>query len=122
MIQQVEETWFNEEVLHSDVPVLLDFYGDWCPPCRKLSPILDELSAESDGRYKIVKLNVREHPGLTVHFNVAVLPTMYVLNGGSIVESIVGLQSKATLLEALERASAEALPRWTLLRILEAVR
>ena len=106
MIDETKDNWFNEEVLASDVPVLIEFFGDWCPPCRKLSPILDEISAESGGRFKVVKLNVREQPGLTVHFNVAVLPTMYIIDGGEVVETFVGLQSKQTLVDVLVRAAA----------------
>jgi thioredoxin reductase (NADPH) len=92
---------FRAEVLESLVPVLVDFYANWCGPCRALIPILTELSAEAAGRYKVVKVNTDEQPNLSVEYGVTALPTLLVIKEGKVVAKLVGLQNKARLVEAL---------------------
>ena len=93
---------FKAEVLESPVPVLVDFYADWCGPCRALIPILAELSAEAEGRYKVVKVNTDDQPDLSVEYGVNALPTILVFKEGKVKGKLVGLQSKARLVEALD--------------------
>ena len=93
---------FKAKVLESPVPVLVDFYADWCGPCRALIPILAELSAEAEGRYKVVKVNTDDQPDLSVEYGVNALPTILVFKEGKVKGELVGLQSKARLVEALD--------------------
>lgn len=99
---QVTTETFKAEVLKSPVPVLVDFYADWCGPCRALIPILAELSAEAEGRYKVVKVNTDDQPDLSVEYGVNALPTILVFKEGKVKGKLVGLQSKARLVEALD--------------------
>lgn len=101
MAQQVNEADFDAEVLQSTVPVLVDFYADWCAPCRQLAPLLDELSTESQGAYKVVKINTDENRDLAIKYDVSALPTLKVFKSGSVSETFVGIKDKQTLSEAL---------------------
>ena len=93
---------FENEVLHSDKPVLLDFYADWCGPCKMLSPILHELAEEKSGALKVGKINVDEQPELASQFRVMSIPTLMVFKEGKNVKRDVGAKSKAEILEMLK--------------------
>ncbi|MBU6229939.1 MAG: thioredoxin [Cyanobacteria bacterium REEB459] len=95
---------FANEVLHSDVPVLVDFWAAWCGPCRIMNPIMDDLAADFQGRAKIAKLNVDEQDDLALQYDVSAIPTLIFFNQGKPVETIEGVVDKenlATKLEAL---------------------
>lgn len=92
---------FEEEVLKSEVPVLVDFWASWCNPCKMLSPVVDEIAAESDGSYKVGKINVDEQQELAAKFRVMSIPTLLVFNKGEIAEKSVGVQSKNKILAML---------------------
>jgi thioredoxin len=92
---------FKAEVLDSPVPVLVDFYADWCGPCRALSPTLVKLDGEANGRYKVVKVDADTEPELIDEYQVSALPTVLVFKGGDVKAKLVGLQNKARLVEAL---------------------
>lgn len=87
---------FNEEVLQSEVPVLVDFWATWCAPCRMLGPVIDELAEEAQG-YKVGKVNVDEEPELAKEYNVMSIPTVLVFKNGKVTASSVGVQPKETL-------------------------
>ena len=92
---------FENEVLHSDKPVLLDFYADWCGPCKMLSPVVDEIAGEVSG-CKVVKLNVDEAPNVAARYNVMSIPTLMVFRQGEAVDRSVGVQSKQHILNMLK--------------------
>ena len=94
---------FESEVLKSPVPVLLDFWATWCGPCRMVSPIVDEIAEESDGSYKVGKINVDEQPELASQFRVMSIPTLVVMKDGAVYQSSIGMQPKASILALLDR-------------------
>lgn len=99
---KVTEANFDAEVLQSTTPVLVDFWAEWCGPCRAVAPILEEISTEYAGKIKIVKLNSDENSALTIKYGVTSIPTMSIFVGGQVVKSIVGAKPKPMLLKDLE--------------------
>jgi len=87
---------FNSEVIHSDKPVLLDFWAAWCGPCRMVSPIVDELANELSD-VKVGKVNIDEQPQLAAQFNVMSIPTLMVIKGGKVANRAVGARSKSDI-------------------------
>lgn len=95
---------FESEVLGSREPVLLDFWATWCPPCRMLSPVIEEIAKEYAGRAKVGKVNVDEEPELAAMFRVENIPTVVVMKGGKIAETAVGYRSREQIAGMLDRA------------------
>ena len=94
----VTDASFKSEVLDvGNNPVLLDCWAPWCGPCRMIAPVLDELAAESEGRYIIAKLNVDENPQTAARFQVSSIPTMLIFKGGALVDRLVGAQPKSAI-------------------------
>jgi thioredoxin 2 len=87
-------------------PVLVDAWAEWCGPCRMIAPVLDQLAAESNGRYKIVKLNVDENPRTASQFNIRSIPTMLIFKNGKLVDQIVGAQPKQAIASRLAAQTA----------------
>jgi thioredoxin 1 len=100
-LKAVTDDTFETEVLKSDKPVLVDFWAEWCGPCRQVSPILEEIAGEHADKIEIVKLNVDENPRTAADYGVVSIPTMNVYQGGQVVKSIVGAKPKAMLLKDL---------------------
>ncbi|MFM5951802.1 MAG: thioredoxin [Micrococcales bacterium] len=93
---------FAEDVINSDKIVLVDFWAEWCGPCRMVSPILDEIGAEHADKLEIVKVNVDEEPHLAAEYQITGIPAMKVFQNGKIVREMVGAKPKAALLSDLE--------------------
>ncbi len=96
---------FQSDVLQSPVPVLVDFWAEWCGPCKMLAPVLDELATELGATARIAKVNIDHNQDLAVQFNISSIPTLLVFKGGKVVGQTVGLKSKAALKALVEGAA-----------------
>ncbi len=96
-ITVTDETFASEVLEARGVPILVDYWAEWCGPCRMVAPVLDELAAESNGRYRIAKLNVDENPRTASQYNIRSIPTMLVFKDGAVVDRIVGAQPKQAI-------------------------
>jgi thioredoxin 1 len=94
---------FKELVVESTLPVLVDFWAEWCGPCKMLGPILEELANEYEGRVKVGKLNIDEFPSIANDFGIRAIPTMLIFKGGQVSEQVVGLRSKRDLKANLDK-------------------
>lgn len=94
---------FEKEVLKADLPVLVDFWASWCPPCKMVEPVVEELERELAGRVKVGKLNVDQNPGVAARYDIKGVPAFVLFVGGKEVARRVGAHSKAQLLQFLER-------------------
>ena len=102
MAFQFTDVNFQKEALESEIPVLVDFYADWCGPCKMIAPIVAELATEYEGVFKIGKLNVDQEPDTAEKYRVMSIPTLIIFKNGEAVDKIVGLVSKQVLQDKLE--------------------
>jgi thioredoxin len=97
----VTDATFDEDVLKNDKPVLVDYWAEWCGPCKMIAPILEAIAAEHGDKLEIVKLNVDDNPQVTQKYNILNIPTLGVFSGGEVVKELVGARSKSALLREL---------------------
>ncbi len=98
----VTDATFDAEVLQSETPVLVDFWAEWCGPCKMVAPVLEEIAAEHAGKITVAKINIDENPEVARQYRIMSIPTMSVFSGGEIVKTIVGAKPKTALLKDLE--------------------
>src|SRR5262245_60471391 len=101
-VQVITDATF-EQTVNGATPVLVDFWAEWCGPCRRLSPTVDELAGDYDGRLVVAKMNVDENPATPMRFSVRGIPTLLLFKGEQIVEQVVGLADKAALKKLIDR-------------------
>jgi thioredoxin 1 len=102
-VQEVSDAAFDNEVIKSDVPVLIDFWAPWCGPCKAIAPVVDELAKEYAGRLKVLKMNVDDNPQTPSKFGVRSIPNLLLFKGGQVQEQIVGAVPKARLTKSIEQ-------------------
>jgi thioredoxin 1 len=104
-IVTLTEANFPAEVLQSSLPVLVDFWAEWCGPCKMIVPILDELAGEYDGKVKIGKVNVDDHQKLATEYGIRAIPTLLLFKDGQVADQIVGLRSKRDFKTKLDKVT-----------------
>ena len=97
MALEITSENFQSEVLDSDIPVLADFWAEWCVPCKMVGPVIEEIAAETGGKLKVVKIDVDSAPDLAQQFNVISIPTLMVFNKGEVANQMVGAGNKASI-------------------------
>lgn len=97
----LNENNYESEVINSDIPVLVDFWAEWCMPCRMIAPVLEELEKELKGKLKIAKLNVDENPDISAKLGITAIPTLILYKNGKIAERVVGVRTKEELKKIL---------------------
>ncbi|MGD1089478.1 MAG: thioredoxin [Verrucomicrobiota bacterium] len=105
---EINEDNFEREVLQSKQPVLVDFWAEWCGPCKMLAPVLDEIATEQAGRVKIAKVNVDTHPILAARFGIQSIPTLLYFAGGGVRDQTVGVTGKREIVSKLEKLAEPA--------------
>lgn len=94
---------FDEEIVHSEIPALVDFWATWCGPCKMIAPTVEELASEYDGKVKVGKVDVDQNPQTASRFSIRSIPSLLIFKNGSVVEQIVGVRPKADIQKALEK-------------------
>ncbi len=105
-VLHVTDANFDQEVMKSTTPVLVDFWAPWCGPCKAIAPILDQLAGEYAGRLKIVKVNVDDNPQAPARFGVRGIPNLLIVKGGEVKDQIIGAVAKEKLVKAVDTAIA----------------
>ncbi len=102
-LHDVTDSSFDAEVLQSEQPVIVDFWAEWCGPCRQIAPILKQVAEDFEGRVKVVKLNVDESPQTAGQYGIRSIPTMLAFKDGQVVEQVMGARPKASYIEMAQK-------------------
>ena len=102
----INEASFEKTVLQSTIPVLVDFWAEWCGPCKMIAPLLNEIAKENEGKFRVAKVNIDDDPGLMQKYNVRAVPTLLFFQGGEVRDQLVGGAPKKTIIEKLESLAA----------------
>lgn len=102
-VLELTDTNFEQEVLHSEVPVVVDFWATWCGPCRKLGPVMDEISTNYEGKVKFAKVNTEDNLEYAKKYSISGLPTLLIFKNGEPVERMAGLMPKSTIVSNIEK-------------------
>ena len=102
-VQTLTDTNFDDSVIKAPRPVVVDFWAEWCGPCRRLAPTIDELATEYDGKVVVGKLNVDENPAIQSRFSIMGIPTVLIFKGGEVVEQVVGLADKNAFKKLIDK-------------------
>jgi thioredoxin 1 len=105
---EINEANFERDVLQSKEPVLVDFWAEWCGPCKMLGPVLDEIATEQAGRAKVAKVNIDQNPNLAARFGIQSIPTLLYFSGGEVRDQTVGAISKRVIVSKLEKLGVAA--------------
>lgn len=105
---EINETNFEQEVLQSNQPVLVDFWAEWCGPCKMLAPVLDEIATEQSGRVKVAKVDVDTNPALAARYGIQSIPTLLYFAGGEVRDQTVGAAGKRSIISKLEKLTVPA--------------
>ncbi len=103
-VNELTDATFEQEVLNSSEPVLVDFWAPWCGPCRMIGPVVEELAQENAGTLKVGKINIDDSPNTAAGYGVSSIPTIMIFKGGEVVDRFVGVQPKNRLQEAIKQA------------------
>ena len=103
-ILEISDATFEQEVLQSDIPVLVDFWAPWCGPCRAIAPVIEELNTEYAGKVKMVKCNVDDNPKTPSRYGIRAIPTLIIFKGGNVNEQITGAVAKSQIAAAIDKA------------------
>jgi len=102
-VLSVTDNTFDQEVIKSELPVLVDFWAPWCGPCKAVAPVVEDLSKEYEGRLKVVKLNTDENPKTAQAYSIKGIPSLFLFKAGQVVEQVVGAVPKSTLANAVNK-------------------
>jgi thioredoxin 1 len=103
----VTDSSFEQDVIGSEIPVLVDFWAPWCGPCRVVATVVEEIASQYEGKIKVVKLNTDENPGIATQYGIRSIPTLMLFKGGQKVDSVVGAVPKTTIANTIEKHLAE---------------
>ena len=102
MVDKTTDATFEQDVLKATEPVVVDFWAEWCGPCRAIGPVIEELSKEYDGKINVGKVNVDHNPQLSVNYGITSIPAILFIKGGKVVDKLVGAQPKSNFVKKIE--------------------